>query len=66
MKSLNSKVIHALIPLILTSTGGLIALLLIISAIGSLTQPAIKVAKGYLEFSKAPAVRLYYQSLPEQ
>lgn len=33
MKSLNSEVIRALIPIFLTSTGGLIALVLIISSI---------------------------------
>lgn len=66
MKSLNSEVTHALTPIILTSTGGLIALVLIISAIRAPTQPAIKVTKGHLEFSKAPTVRLYYQSSSEQ
>lgn len=35
MKSLNSETIRALIPIVLTSTGGLIALVLIISAIVS-------------------------------
>ncbi|HTL89322.1 MAG TPA: hypothetical protein VL134_07965 [Leptolyngbya sp.] len=35
MKSLNSEVIRALIPIFLTSTGGLIALVLILSAIVS-------------------------------
>ena len=35
MKSLNSEIIRALIPIFLTSTGGLIALVLIISSIVS-------------------------------